>query len=315
MRAIPVVIGIVVVVVVIVVVLVVTGAFDGGTSPTPTPVPSPTPTPTLTPTPTPTPTSVASPTPTRTPTATPTPSPTPTPIPAPPTVTSISPTSLRQGESYRFTFSIDNQTSEPYDNVFVLCSSVKNGDDEAWPQPANKSTSSVSLAAGESIDLTVDAVVSIEQTTGDYSLGYRVHYQAEGGDAFWTPPYEETVTVTAANEEVDVTNISPTTFGPGQTSSFTFSLCNDGSSDYYDVFVGCYSVEKDGETWEQPTNAASEILTTPLPPGGTADVTVLVVTRGDQTAGEYLLSYFVGFAAEGDREFRTPTYYEPVVVQ
>lgn len=221
-------------------------------------------------------------------------------------MSSVSPDIFHQGESFRFTFSLINKTTSPYDDVYVFCHSVKNNGD-TWTQPVNRASGAISLAAGASGDVTVDAIVPMDQTLGNHTLSYYVHY-ADSIDEYRTPDYSETVAVEGANQDVTAT-VSPDAFGPGESGQFTFFLENHSPSPYEDVYVFCYSVDKDGETWTQPVNQASAAVT--VPGGGTEDVTVDAETAGDQAPGTYTLSYYIHFTATGDREFHTP--YEKTV--
>jgi hypothetical protein len=160
--------------------------------------------------------------------------------------------------------------------------------------------------------VTVDAIVGMNQTLGDFTLSYYVHYADLDGD-YRTPDYDEAIAVQAANQDVTAT-VSPDAFSPGESGQFTFFLENHSPSPYQDVSVFCYSVEKegeDGETWPQPVNQDSVDVS--LDPYATEQVTVDAETAGDQAPGTYTLSYYIHFTAAGDREFHTP-YDKPVTV-
>jgi len=109
-----------------------------------------------------------------------------------------------------------------------------------------------------------------------------------------------------------VTDISPDTFHQGEMLRLAFSLENQSPLLYDNVYVFCYSVDKEGETWTQPVKQASGEVT--MPGSATTEVTVEAETAGDQTPGTYTLSYYIHFTGEGDREFET-RYDELVTVQ
>jgi len=176
MKAIPIVIAIILIAIVAVIVIGVTGGFDCGGTPTPTPTISPTPTPTST----------------ATPTTTPTPTPTPTPL-TPPIVTDISPDTFHQGEIYRLTFSLKNQSPLLYENVYVFCHSVSN-DGETWTQPVKQASGEVTMPGSATTEVTVEAETAGNQTPGTYTLSYYIHFTGEGDREFETR-YEELVTV------------------------------------------------------------------------------------------------------------------------
>lgn len=308
MKAIPIVIAIILIAIVAVVVIGVTGGFDRGGTPTPTP----TATPAATPTPTPTPTSTATPTTTGTPTTTPTPTPTPTPL-IPPIVTDISPDTFHKGETFRLTFSLENQSPLLYENVYVFCHSISN-DGESWIQPMPGWSNEVTtLAPGATAEVTVDAITGIDRTLGDYTLEYHVRYTYDGLK-YSSEHYYPTLSVTAANDDVTaIVSSEPETFGKGEQGQFTFLLENHSSSLYEDVYIFCYSVSNDGETWIQPTNQASDVVV--LTDVATAEVTVDAETNSDQWVGEYILSYYIHFTGEGDREFETRYYVTLMVIE
>ncbi len=304
MKAIPIVIVILLVAIAAVVVIGVTGVFDRGGTPTPTS------TPTTTPTTSPTPTTTHTPTPTTTgtPTTTPTPSPTPTPL-TPPIVTDISPDTFHQGETFRLTFSLENQSPLHYENVYVFCHSISN-DGETWIQPMPGWSNEVTLAPDATAEVIVDAKTSSDQPLGDYTLEYHVRYTYDG-IKYSSEHYYPTLSVTAANDDITAT-VSPDAFSPGESGQFTFLLENHSASSYEDVYVFCYSVDKEGETWIQPINQASDVVV--LTDGATAELTVDAETNSVQEAGEYTLSYYIHFTGEGDREFET-RYDKLVAVQ
>ncbi|MGB2799689.1 MAG: hypothetical protein WBC55_10560 [Dehalococcoidia bacterium] len=302
MKAIPIVIAVILIAIVAVIVIGVTGGFDCGGTPTPTPTATPAATPT------PTPVLTATPTTTVTPTTTPTPTPTPTPL-TPPTVTDISPDTFHQGETFRLTFSLENQSPLLYENVYVFCHSISN-DSETWIQPMPGWSNEVTLAAGATAEVTVDAITGIDRTPGDYTLEYHVRYTYDGVK-YSSEHYYPTLSVTAANDDIRAT-VSPDTFGQDEQGQFTFLLENHSSSLYEDVYVFCYFVSNDGGSWIQPTNQASDVVV--LTDGATAEVTVDAETNSDQEVGEYTLSYYIHFTGEGDREFET-RYEELVTVQ
>ena len=103
MKAIPIVIAIILIAIVAVIVIGVTGGFDCGGTPTPTP------------------------------TSTATPTTTPTPL-TPPIVTDTSPDTFHQGETFRLTFSLENQSPLLYENVYVFCHSVSKEGETAGDQ-------------------------------------------------------------------------------------------------------------------------------------------------------------------------------------
>ena len=191
----------------------------------------------------------------------------------------------------------------------MFCHSVSN-DSESWIQPAPGWSNEVTLAPDATAEVTVDAITSSDQQLGDYTLEYHVRYKYDGTE-YPSEHYYHTVSVTAANDDIRAT-VSPDAFSPGESGQFTFLLENHSASPYEDVYVFCYSVDKEGETWTQPVNQASTEIT--MPGSATAEVTVEAETAGDQTPGTYTLSYYIHFTGEGDREFET-RYEELVTVQ
>ena len=295
MKAIPIVIAIILIAIVAVIVIGVTGGFDCGGTPTPTPTISPTPTPTST----------------ATPTTTPTPTSTPTPL-TPPIVTDISPDTFHQGETYRLTFSLKNQSPLLYENVYVFCHSVSN-DGETWIQPAPDWSNEVTLAPDATAEVTVDAMTGIDRTPGDYTLEYHVRYTYDGVK-YSSEHYYPTLSVTAPNNDITATVSPPTTIGQGEQKDFDFLLENKSSYDYGDIWIVWESVENDtGEIWDEPQNVAA-FVEDPLLAGQNEEVTMTAVTSSDQTLGQYTLSYYIHFTGEGDREFET-RYEELVTVQ
>ena len=314
MRAIPILIGIILVAVIVVVVLGVTGAFEGGETPAPTPTPTPTPaltptpTPALTPTPAPTPT----PTPTPTPAATPLPTPTPTFPPVDLAVTDVSPGDFRQGERSWFSFSIENLGSDTYEDVYVFCHSVEK-DGDTWSQPTSRQSEAVTLAPGAIEEVAALAVADVDQALGGYTLSYYVHYTSVNCTDCRTPDFLHNVNLLGPNEDVRVTAVSPTEVDQGDAGPLTFQIENQGTHHYGDVLVFCYSVEMDGETWDEPANRSS--LKLALDPGGTGQVAMEFITDANQTPGDYVLSYELTFRDEEGRKFYTPVYHETLTVQ
>ncbi len=296
MKAIPILLVILLVVIIVIAVIGVLGGFECGETPMPTPTPTPTPTTS----PTPTPVLTATPATTGTPIISPTPTLT------PPIVTDISPDTFHQGETFRFTFSLKNQSPLLYENVYVFCHSVSNNG-ETWIQPMPGWSNEVTLAPDATAEVTVDAITGSDQPLGEYTLEYHVRYKYNG-TVYPSEHQYYTVSVTAANDDIRA-KVSPDAFNQGESGQFTFLLQNYSTSLYEDVYIFCYSVDKEGDSWIQPVNQASEVVT--IAGGETAEVTVDAVTSSDQPTGDYTLSYYIHFTGEGDKEFET--HYTKIV--
>ena len=125
------------------------------------------------------------------------------------------------------------------------------------------------------------------------------------GRTYLTPTYSLKITAVEANEDIAVIEATPQEYHQGEEGPISFRLRNNGSVEYTGIEVIVTGVRNSRDEAFYDESGDSNNIT--LASGDDGWVSESLRTYGSQRLGDYTLTYYLRFYAEG-RTYLTPTY-------
>ena len=218
-------------------------------------------------------------------------------------VIEATPQEYHQGEEGHISFRLRNNGSVEYTGIEVIVTGVRNSRDEAFYDESGDSNN-ITLAPGDDGWVSESLRTYGSQRLGDYTLTYYLRFHA-GGRTYLTPTYSLKITAVEANEDIAVIEATPQEYHQGEEGPISFRLRNNGPVEYAGIEVIVTGVRNSRDEAFYDEGGDSNNIT--LASGDDGWVSESLRTYGSQRLGDYTLTYYLRFHAEG-RTYLTPTY-------